>query len=729
MSNFTDAVGNMSLASIPTATTAGSSTGTNTSNAVAIQNTIGNQSIPNSVFTSALANLPKSPIPTATPSVVKPQVVPTPAPVNKVDSTSLSTPPATPYLPTYTQPPVPEIGSTVKSVNDIYSSIYGGTQSPGEAQNQQLQSRLQTLVGQEGQKSADQLAAEQNNGVYGFKKTITDLTSQLNSLNNEAEAQKLQTANQPILGSIAVGQQNAIERDRAVKALTLSAGITAAQNNLSLAQQYADRATEVKYAPIENELKYFSDFLSANQANLSREDSKKAALLQANLTERSQQLEIQKTATAGVNQVLISAAQNGADAATINAISQSTTPQEAIQNAGGYLSYPFLVDLYNKGIISTPPNLNGVGGSTSYSTPAVKNNNPGNLKDSTTGQFKVFPTIQAGYQALQSDLLNKINGATSTGLTANSSLLDFAKVYAPSTDNNNPTQYAQKLAAQLGVTPNTKIGTWKNDVTPFADAVMKNEDINAYNLVKNPNSTSQLSTQTDSLGGVFSKDGAQRVQQLPSQFQKYAVAGPSGVSYIDDQLVPAAQKAAVQAQAAQSGVRYVSAADSSMLQSLDVVYKNLDSMQALIDKNLIKGGGGVIGSAAAKAGNIFKSTINSLTGAYPDLTNLSNYKDTAIKSVQALAGGAGSGLRINQGEIASQLQTLPTTIDTFETAQSKIDQVKQFLNQRLQSVFPYVQSSIQSTQSGNFSIKAPDGNTYTFPSQDALNTFKTKARI
>ena len=82
------------------------------------------------------------------------------------------------------------------------------------------------------------------------------------------------------------------------------------------------------------------------------------------------------------------------------------------------------------------------------------NNNPGNLvyagQSGATGAsssgFAVFPTVAAGYQAL----LNQINLDASRGLT----IAQFAAKYAPAQDGNDPTSYADQIAAATGLSVN-----------------------------------------------------------------------------------------------------------------------------------------------------------------------------------------------------------------------------------------------------------------------------------
>lgn len=117
-------------------------------------------------------------------------------------------------------------------------------------------------------------------------------------------------------------------------------------------------------------------------------------------------------------------------------------------------------------------------------TPAVRNNNPGNLKDPKTGQFRQFASPQEGYNALKQDLQVKLSGASSTGIKPNSSIRQFASVWAPASDKNDPEGYSQKLSQQLGVTPDTPISALHGREDDFAHAIAQNEDAEMAKILK-----------------------------------------------------------------------------------------------------------------------------------------------------------------------------------------------------------------------------------------------------
>ena len=87
--------------------------------------------------------------------------------------------------------------------------------------------------------------------------------------------------------------------------------------------------------------------------------------------------------------------------------------------------------------------------------PAQRNNNPGNIRDTNTGELRSFKSPQEGWRALREDLTAKLTGKTKTGLTPNSTLYDFAKVYAPERDRNDPKSYAEFVANGLKIKPDT----------------------------------------------------------------------------------------------------------------------------------------------------------------------------------------------------------------------------------------------------------------------------------
>lgn len=95
-------------------------------------------------------------------------------------------------------------------------------------------------------------------------------------------------------------------------------------------------------------------------------------------------------------------------------------------------------------------------GSLSY-----RHRNPGNLRwspfeVSNKNNFSVFATYEEGWKALMHQLQIAADGRSSA-YTPEMSILNFFEVYAPSSDNNYPSVYAQYVADSMGVPVETKL--------------------------------------------------------------------------------------------------------------------------------------------------------------------------------------------------------------------------------------------------------------------------------
>lgn len=90
-------------------------------------------------------------------------------------------------------------------------------------------------------------------------------------------------------------------------------------------------------------------------------------------------------------------------------------------------------------------------------TRSYRNNNPGNLmyagQPGATGQdaqgFAIFDSYADGLTALD----NQISLDASRGQT----ISQFTSIYAPASDGNNPTSYAQTIASATGLSPSDSL--------------------------------------------------------------------------------------------------------------------------------------------------------------------------------------------------------------------------------------------------------------------------------
>lgn len=342
--------------------------------------------------------------------------------------------------------------ANAQSENDTQSStVTGGINN--------LSSLYDTLSG----KTADTQKLQNDYGTVNMQNNINDL----NATAQQQQAlylQGVQNINNKVISQGERGQaETEATRQHGIDSLLTNSLISASQNKLTAATTQIERALALKYDPIVAKIDAQSKILDKNMTLLSASNQKLAAAKLAQNEALKTQLATEVTQKKDAITVATTSITSG--------IVDQTTGYKAISDlANGKIT---LSDFYAQLGLQAPASP-----TQSQGNLPQRNNNPGNLKD-TSGSFKVFSSPEQGFQALKNDLMAKMTGATSTGLTANSSLLDFSKVYAPSSDNNNPTQYAQNLAKQLGVSSDTKIGTLKNRVDDFANAIAQNEGFNA----------------------------------------------------------------------------------------------------------------------------------------------------------------------------------------------------------------------------------------------------------
>lgn len=114
-------------------------------------------------------------------------------------------------------------------------------------------------------------------------------------------------------------------------------------------------------------------------------------------------------------------------------------------------------------------------GDPNYSMDFVSRNVLGldNSGSSDYSKFQTFDTPEEGRNALIHQLDLYQTGRTHNPVKPSSTLQEAMSVYAPASDHNNPEAYADFIAKQIGVTPDTPIANI--DTEKWADAITKFE--------------------------------------------------------------------------------------------------------------------------------------------------------------------------------------------------------------------------------------------------------------
>lgn len=312
-----------------------------------------------------------------------------------------------------------------------------------------------------------------------------------------------------------------------------------------------------------------------------------------------------------------------------------------------------------------------VGGSASVTGQMIMN---------AAAQYQVDPNLLAAVLGHESDF-----GTAGAG----------AKTFNPGNVGNNGTS-------------TVTYGSWQQGVNAAAQAVAARMPGNA-NAANASSTNVQGGTVNSPTGGAFSAEASVRVQQLPQAMQKFVTAGPLGVAYVQLSTVPQQLQQSVQTLATKAGIPIVQDQDVSAIKAVQTVLSNLDSMESLATKVLSKGGGDYPGSSViGHAKDLLFGAPNEWlqTQWGQQLGLFDNYRDTAIKAVQALAGGAGSGLRINGAEIAANTQNLPNSGDSQQNAITQIQQLRQLIYTQMAPSFPYAMVPVTDPNGQNGSLPA-----------------------
>lgn len=295
-------------------------------------------------------------------------------------------------------------------------------------------------------------------------------------------------------------------------------------------------------------------------------------------------------------------------------------------------------------------------------TPAIRNNNPGNLKDPKTGAFRQFKTPQEGYAGLLNDLQAKKTGTTTTGLGPSSTLIDFASVYAPSTDKNNPGQYAANLANQMGVRPDSKLG--ELDIAKWAAAVAKNEDQNSVfaeqkiipNTVQNKASTTPAPKQEEGFLRQVSGDITKAATGVGSAVSRAAQGDINPLSGV--------------LQAGGAAARGVTDVTSTAIENIPVVGKVVKGIEGLIGKGAEKVAETKLGQKAIGSYQNFAEKHPEAAGNIGAVGNIATAVPV-LKGLSAVKRGVGSATsKALYGSSDDVAKAVAPKLSAKETAQA-----------------------------------------------------------
>lgn len=201
-----------------------------------------------------------------------------------------------------TMPPAPAPTSSTPSLDLATSGDY--TQDPGYQTAQkgydQSVSDYKTAAGAE-PNSADLLTSAQNtSGANADLSTVNDLRTKLAAaqakFQNAAQGTETAGINSGTPSVIYQGQQAAIQRQGAVEVGALAAQVQAAQGNYDAAEHLAEQTANLQFQDAQRKIDNLKSFIDLNQNGLSSAEKVAMSKMQAQATQKQQELDQQKEA-------------------------------------------------------------------------------------------------------------------------------------------------------------------------------------------------------------------------------------------------------------------------------------------------------------------------------------------------------------------------------------------------------------------------------------------------
>lgn len=209
-----------------------------------------------------------------------------------------------------------------------------------ESANKAIRDLNEKLLG----RAKFRLTEEVEAGLPGLEATQRDLQGRLQALINQAQAIPLglttRAAKESGISTFGISTLRRDDlRENAIGSLAIAAQLQATQGNIATAQDMVDRAVEMKYGPIEEEIevKLANLELALLSPSFTQSEKNKAAELKAEIEADKEKVATQKAEQKAIWDISVAVAGAGASADVLRQIQESQTKEEALRLAAPFL--------------------------------------------------------------------------------------------------------------------------------------------------------------------------------------------------------------------------------------------------------------------------------------------------------------------------------------------------------------------------------------------------------
>lgn len=239
---------------------------------------------------------------------------PVPAPSTTMDAGAIQDSTTTPafHFPSES----PSVGTSAQNANSANTSIptpqsiiqQESDPTPAEATNTTLLQKVAALIQGKTSLATNQTNAESAAGIPAMTKTVNDLSTQIQGLADQSTAlqtaagaggsienseQDAATGRGITTGGLAPSNASDLRKNQiqqatiASQALTLKSAYYAANGNLTLAKDAADKSAQVQFDAEEQQINYMNSLIEANKPQMTKEEQAQADLVKAQLDDRT----------------------------------------------------------------------------------------------------------------------------------------------------------------------------------------------------------------------------------------------------------------------------------------------------------------------------------------------------------------------------------------------------------------------------------------------------------
>jgi hypothetical protein len=714
--------------------------------------TVAQPANPNAMF------MPGTPATPATAADITPQV-PTTQPT--IPTSTLTSTPTINLPATAPNTSAPAIATNVAAASALtanQSALLGATdQNEQNAQTNYTNSQnsVTGLINQYLNEGADEQQQLNAAGVPQLLQTSNNLTTQYNTAQASYNAQYDAIMNAPG-GTLDEknAQITALQGQHAIGLATISAQQAIAQNDYTTASTVIQNAIQIKYAPIQDAITYGMQFLSNNKDILTTQQQNEFS---ANLAVQQQQYTqgtyyAQLNAQTGISMVQTAAA-NGADQTTLNAMSEAATSGGTIADvaaqANGFLQtgdytvtqtgidqntgLPIYSRINQKTGSLEPLNYNNALGATGSTDTVVNGYQMG--ASTTMGAYASNTTTQVNNIKATVAKISATVGSVTDVASATAALAAVAPK-SPITGD-----MVMAAAQQYNVDPATLIGVMQAETQCGTDGSKGAQECNwgnvgntdglmasgksvamtpqqgvdsvAKNLAERAVQTGQNDpAQPTSTQPLTAMQKAQvQIKALPTLLQPSVQTLPDGTNFINEALIPPNMEAMAYAQAAQAGIKILTADQVTEVNTLKTALNHIVNVTAPAWQQI---------APSSINDEFLKSATRTTQQSFGiDSDEYSNNKAWADNQESILAQIKGIGGTVTDPSVAAAIQALPTNAGYFAFGQ-QYDTLKDG-NEKIQRSVDILNSSIQTLVPNYKGLSLQNGTTTTPPAGTISN--------